>query len=115
MPGRVDEEERNRIESEAKETQKKGLSARLEAASDRGKQDDAAIRRAWADKIGGGADGGAGRSVGSSQPKDDREEEETKKEKEEAAAIEKEKETERVKRETRGHELDRYYQQQKER
>lgn len=116
MPGRVDEEEQNRIESQAKESQKKGLSARLEEVSHRGKLDDETIRRAWNAKKGGGAEGGASRSVGSSQPKDTQAEEEAKtKQRENEAAAEKEKETERVKNETRGHELDRYYQQQRER
>lgn len=115
MPGRLDEEDKKEIELQARETQKKGLSARLEAASDRGRLDDETMRRAWDAKKGGGAEGGASRSVGSSQPKDDREEEEAQKKKAEAAAAEKEKETERVKNETRGHELDRYYQQQRER
>ena len=116
MPGRLDEEDKRELESQAKESQKKGLSARLEAASDRGKMDDETMRRAWDAKKGGGAEGGASRSAGSPQQKDDREEDEAKKKKEEAAAAEKkEKETERVKSETRGHELDRYYQQQRER
>lgn len=115
MPGRLDEEDKKEIESQAKEAQKKGLSARLEAASDKGKMDDEAMRRAWDAKKGGGAEGGAGRSAGSAQPKDAQAEEESEKKKRERdAAAEKEKEQKRVNGEhQRNHDL--YWQKQQER
>ena len=116
MPGKInDEEERDAIESQARESQKTGLRARLEAASNKGKEDEEAMRL-WRLKKGGGSEGGAERSVGSAQPKDTREEEEAvKKKQQEAAAKEKEKEDKRVAGERRTHELDRFYREQYER
>lgn len=117
MPGKLyDEEDKAEIESQAKESQKKkGLSARLEAASNKGKMDDETMRRAWDAKKGGGSEGGAERSAGSTQPKDTREEEETiKKKREQEAADKEKKEDKRVADERRNHELDRYYRERYE-
>lgn len=120
MPGRTDDEEKESIEKDAAAGEKKGLSARLEAASNKGKMDAETMKLAWDAKKGGGAEGGAGRSVGSSQPSNARDEEEAEKKKQALAAQEaKEKEKKRVEGEhKRNHDLayeQRYRQYQQER